>query len=435
MLRNGVKALLLAGALALVTMAGNAGSAAAAPPLGSVAPSAVGPVAIAAAFNPSTQSHEGACARETTRVAGAVGDYASNGVLSAFARLIGVGGSGAALVKTMDRRLVVGRVAHAVVTGNHGCDGHGDWFAVGPRTLYAGERAGVKVSSKLRKRLCLSSRRRCRRIVVRAHVVFPINCWNPNVGRIGVALYVHRRKHRPKPKRHVKPAHEHKAPAPEPAPAPNPATPPPAPTSSPAPAQTPAPTPVADPAATATQLSCSEGASVVVTISNGASATASATFTVDGVSHGPIAPGGSEKLTIPLASPGATATVTVTSGSSTLISGKSFANECIAKPFAKATLIEACGEKQAFAFAEYEVEVGNESTATWPATVTLKWIGTEGEPGSTESHEYGPFAAGGSKSFVVIAGFPLSFETGQMFAATSEGKPIAVEEEGSFLGC
>lgn len=167
-----------------------------------IAVTALAPPAGAEGFNPATQSHEGACARETTVVRAAVRDYEGNGVLSYFANLISVHPererrahvAQSALLKAMGRRLVVGSVERKVVTENHGCDGEGHWFPVGLRTLSRGEEVGVKVSRKLRLRLCLKRNRGCRQIVVKAAVVFPINCWNPNMGRVNVVLYVERRR-------------------------------------------------------------------------------------------------------------------------------------------------------------------------------------------------------------------------------------------------
>ncbi len=167
--------------------------------------------ASANAFNPATQSHWGACARETDRVALAVRDYAANGVAVDFARLVGLHGSGAAAVRQLRRSLVVGSVESGVVTQNHGCDGTGDWFAVGPRALERGEQVGVRLSQALRRRACVRSHLGCRPITVDAHVVFPTNCWNPNMGAVRVVVYVHRRhppRPKPKPKRKPKPRNE-----------------------------------------------------------------------------------------------------------------------------------------------------------------------------------------------------------------------------------
>ncbi|MHB1538836.1 MAG: hypothetical protein ACYCUM_08525 [Solirubrobacteraceae bacterium] len=451
MLRKRLIALVLAGVTVHAAVSLAWAPAAGAAPLSSAAPSPIALAAGANAFNPGTQSHEGACARETTRVAQAVHDYARNGVLSDFARLVGASAPAGALARTMDARLVVGSVAHAVVTANHGCDGAGDWFAVGPRTLTAGERAGIAVAPKLRRLLCLRSRRRCRRIVVEASTVFPVNCWNPNVGRVDVALYVHRRKRRPK--RRVEPVREGGKPKSKPkrrstpptpaplTPAPLPSTP--APVSRPAPTPTPTPTPIptptADPAASAAQLSCSEGASVVVTLSNGASATASATFVVDGANHGPIAAGGSEQVRIPVSSPGAKVVVTVTSSSKTLIARETFTNGCVAKPFAKATLVQGCvtTEPTGESLNEYEIELLNEAGATWPATFELEWTAGKGR---VEAKEYGPLAAGESEKVEIDLGAQLSKteppELVSTIVVTSGARTIFSRGAGEvFFGC
>src|ERR1700739_4255308 len=82
--------------------------------------------ASAQSFDPATQSHEGACARETTNVAQAVHDYAANGVLADFAGLVGIHGSARSVEAQMRGQLVVAGVSGQVVTANHGCDGDGD---------------------------------------------------------------------------------------------------------------------------------------------------------------------------------------------------------------------------------------------------------------------------------------------------------------------
>jgi hypothetical protein len=347
-----------------------------------VALAALATPAAAQAYNPATQSHWGACSRQTTNVSEAVRDYAANGVLADFARLVGIPGSGRVLVGRMGRQLVVARVQHTVVTANHGCDGAGDWFAVGPRTLKASEQVGVRVPPKLRSRLCVRAHRGCRRIVLKESVVFPITCWNPNMGSVSVVLYVHRRK----PKRHVKPAKEKALP---PAPPAKPTPPPPSP---PAP-----PAPVADPAATVAQQSCVEGAGVVVTLSDGATATASASFVVNGTTYGPVEPGKSQQVTIPLASPGTEVSLTVTSGSTTLISGESFKNSCVAKPSAT-VLSDQCKFEEDMVFAEAKIELSNAATATLPAAFEVEWT----SPAETlETKEYGPLAPGGTETITL----------------------------------
>jgi hypothetical protein len=337
----------------------------------------------AQAFSPATQSHEGACARETTNVAQAVHDYVANGVLADFAHLVGLHGSPRALEHAMRTQLVVARIQRRVVTANHGCDGEGHWFAVGPRTLHAGEQAGVRVPAKLRARLCLRSHRDCRRIVLKESVVFPITCWNPNFGHVDVVLYVRK----PKSRHHVQAAKEQAPPAPAPAPTPPPVD------------VLPTATPVADPSATAVQAACSAGAGVVVTLSNGASATASASFVVNEATHGPIAAGQSEELKFPLA-PGEHLTVTVVSGSTTLIPAETFTNGCVAKPFASAELKAQCVEGQYF---EYEIKLGNEAAATLPASFKVEWDGPEQK---LDSQEFASVAPGQTETLKILVGFP-----------------------------
>lgn len=255
------------------------------------------------------------------------------------------------------------------MTANHGCDGEGHWFPVGPRTLNAGEQVGIAVPVKLRSRLCLASHRGCRRIVVKEATVFPITCWNPNFGRVSVVLYVHRRK--PKPKRHVKPAKERAKPKPvTPAPAPPPA--PPAPL-------------VADPTASATQASCGE---VSVTLTNAASATAPASFSVDGKSYGPLEPGKSETVTIPLTA-GTLTTVQVTSGSSTLVD-QNFSYTCKAEPQARVTS-EQCHYSQEGAVVEVTVELLDAATATLPTSpFQIEWTNESEEEKTAEYRSLAP---------------------------------------------
>lgn len=380
----------------------------------SVAILVLAPAAGAQAFDPATQSHEGACARETTSVAQAVHDYVANGVLADFAHLVGLHGSPHALESAMRAQLVVARIQHRVVTANHGCDGEGHWFAVGPRTLHIGEQAGVRVPAKLRARLCLRSHRDCRRIVVNESVVFPITCWNPNFGQVSVVLYVHRRK----PRHHLRPVKERAPPAPAPAP--------------------PAPILIADPSATASQIACSAGSEagdVVVRLSNGASATASASFVVDGGSHGPIAAGQSEEVKIPLAS-GEQVTITVVSGSTTLIPAETFTNGCVAKPFAKFVReVESCQEKQEFLYHEYEIEFGNEASATLPATIKVEWS----KEGTMESKEFPSLSPGTTEALTLLVGSP-PFKQGEEppeygeIIVTSGGVTL-LHEERLRIGC
>lgn len=345
-----------------------------------VAVASLASVASAEAFNPKTQSHWGACSRTTTNVKQAVRDFAANGVLADFAHLIDIYPPPSRLEKTMDRRLVVGRVHQKVVTANHGCDGEGEWFAVGPRTLNKGEKVGVKVSRKLRSKLCLKGHSGCRRIVLKVAVVFPINCWNPNMGPVKVALYVHRHKKK-KPKHKVQPAKEEVAPTPEPEPEPEP--------------EPPAPTP--DPAATAAQQTCGEGGGVVVTLSNGTSATASASFLLNETGHGPIAPGASEQVTIALGY-GESKTITVKSGETVLIDAKSFTNACgVAKPAARASVVSACYSRESESGSGeeygglYKFELANIQGATLAASFKIEW---SGQNGKVEVEEFGPLAPG-----------------------------------------
>jgi hypothetical protein len=139
-------------------------------------------------------------------------------------------------------------------------------------------------------------------------------------------------------------------PTPTPTPTPTPPTPPPAPTppaptppapTPPTPTPPTPPTPTADPAASAsfscTDGSASYGGTVGVVLSNDATATADATFVVNGTSYGPVAPGASQTVTIPVAL-GDTTMVTVTSGGTTLLPAQPFTNTCV-DPSASSSLV------------------------------------------------------------------------------------------------
>lgn len=374
------------------------------------------PAAAADAFNPATQSHPGACSQETTSVTHAVHDYAENGVLSAFAGLVGIHGSTGVVMRRLDSELVLGVVSRRVITENHGCEGVGNWFSVGPRTLNVGERVGVRVPAKLRARLCSHPGHRCKRITFDAHVVFPTNCWNPNFGGVRVAIYVHKPKVVPKS---YKKRRSPKRTVPVP-----PATPP----STPTPV-TPVATPTPVPSAT-DALQCSAGG-VVVTLSNAASATASASFTVNGKSYGPLAAGASETVTVPVA-PGSSAALVVSSGGSTLIESR-VTNSCSADPKVE-ILPAACVVNQAAASveAEIEVELENAPEATLPAYFEIEWPNITGYNETNEEYEYtieskrvGPLAPGAKETVTI------KFETFSELSAvevTSEGKQVAREE-------
>lgn len=334
----------------------------------------------------------------------AVDDYAANGVLTDFAHLVGFHGSVKALTKQMRKRLVVAPVLSKVVTANHGCNGEGEWFAVGPRTLNRGELVGVKVPAKLRAHLCGRLRHKgCKRVVLSAKTVFPITCWNPNMGSVKVVLYIHRKKKR-KSKHHVKPKKEEAAPTPEEKPAPEK----PVPSLPEAVVTTPAP-------AAAAVLQCGEGGYVSVTLSNASSATADASFLVNGTSHGPFAPGGSESAKLPLA-PGESLTLTVISGSQTLIAAQQITNTCKAEPTVSFKPL-VCreeeseyeyepGQKESFPTGEAEVTVvlSNSAGATLPASFLVEWTkpATELEGPKATSESYGPLAPGESKELMLI---------------------------------
>lgn len=394
-------------------------------------------------FNPFTQSHYGACARETLAVPQAVHDFALNGVADQLARLTGVHGGRHPLVKQLRMQMVVGTVVRETMTGNHGCNGLGVWFPVGLRKMNKGEHVGVVLPEKLRRRVCLHRNGHCKRIVLGKHVVFPTNCWNPNIGRVQVAVYIHKRRrhhhhHKRKPKRKVA-AQKEEAPPPSPTPTPTPPAPAP-----PAPAPV-APTPTPAPSATAV-LSC-KAAAVIVTLSNASSATAGASFTVDGTSHGPIAAGQSETVEVKL-TPGEKLALQVMSGTTTLIA-EQVVNACKAEPSATvepavclAEEREYEGTKYTFPLGEAEVTIllRNGASGGLPASFTIEWTPPEGgefftspEPPETTSGEYGPLAPGESKEVTIKIESALGltpvkvFSGGQLIA--EEAFPPSKEEE------
>lgn len=409
-------------------------------------------------YNPASQSHWGACSRTTTNVAQAVGDLQANGVLAQYAQLIGVHASAAQLPAQMRKQLTVVPVARPVTTANHGCTDTGLVFGVGPRVLSRGESVGVKLPASVRAHMCTGSHSDCRRTVVTLHIVFPTNCWNLNTGTIPVVVYVHRPKPKPKPTPKPKPK-------PKPTTSAATAIAQPSATTalscsaggvvvtlSNAAAATAsadyevngkaygplAPgqqlqvtiavspgdsavvtvsangttlishrsisntcaTPTPQPAATAT-MSCSAGG-VVVTLSNGASATADASFDVNGASYGPLAPGASQAVTLPL-SFGATVQVTVSSGTATLISDQSFTDVCAALPQRSVALYCTYGEESEVvpanqldgpSYGTLVVVLGDAPGATLPASFTVTVTGnTVAGFGPTT---LGPIAPGGS---------------------------------------
>lgn len=376
---------------------------------------------VASAFDPATQSHRGACAQETVRTGHAVRDYRANGVLADFAHLVGIRGSEQKIVRRMRSQLVLGRVARRTVTANHGCDGSGDWFSVGSRTLHAKALVALRIHGKRRHRLCGHAGKDCKRIVKTARVVFPVNCWNPNMGKVRVVLYVRRvgrhkaKRHKTrKPVRHVAAQQEEAPPTPAPTP----------------PTLAPTPPPTAMPSANATAQGCTEGGGVSVTLSNAASATASASFTVNGTAYGPITPGGSATVTIPI-SPEQSTTVTVISGETVLIDHEAFTDGCYARPAAAARFI-GCGREgseEAF-FGEVEVSLANEAGAGLPASFLLEWSyeGTEAPPAEIE--EYGPLAPGSSEHLIKHLEFLGFLEASPTLRITSGGKTLLTQKFG-----
>jgi hypothetical protein len=306
--------------------------------------------ASASAFNPATQSHRGACAQATDNVSQAVGNWQANGVVGPFAGMLGL----APTAQDLNKWLVIGVVKSETVTANNGCDGFGSFFDVGGRTLFAGEHVGVKVPANLRKRVCAHPGGGCQPVTILASVVFPTNCWNLNTGAVLVTIYVH-----PKPKPKPKPK-------------------------------------IPKPSVTAS-FSCSIGG-VVLRLSNGSNATASASFTVNGIHYSALRPGHVRYLTIHVAN-GDTLTVTVSSGKQTLINRRNFTNSCVGPPVPQpsATATLDCSVAPAGGVV---VTLTNSPTATGPASFTVN--GTA----------YGPIAPGANQHVTIPA------NTGAMVTVT-----------------
>jgi hypothetical protein len=309
----------------------------------------------ASAFNPATQSHLGACAVSTDNIPLAVSNLQANDVLAPVAAALGL----APTVNDLKKWLVIGVVKHLTVTDNHGCDGFGGFFGVGGRTLFGGEHVGVRVPANLRKRACIHPGGNCVPITIVASVVLPTNCWNINTGPVVVTIYVHPK---PKPK-------------------------------------------VAKPSATAS-FSCSAGGVIVVRLSNARNATASASFTINGIHYGALKPGHSETLTFYGGGNGASTTVTVRSGKRVLIDRKRFTNSCVGPPVPKPTAQAALD--CSVANGQIVVTLTNATTATGPATFNVNGV------------NYGPVAPG--KSLQV----PISVSRGSSatITVTSGGKTL-----------
>ncbi|MGH2861405.1 MAG: hypothetical protein ACRDLT_07845, partial [Solirubrobacteraceae bacterium] len=200
-----------------------------------------------------------------------------------------------------------------------------------------------------------------------------------------------------------------------------PASPPVAPTSPPVAPTSPPVAPTSAPMATAA-LSCQAGG-VIVTLSNGAAATAVASFDVNGTTYGPLNPGATETVTVPVSS-GATGKLTVTSGTSTLINGASYIDSCAAH--AGATFVGLfC--TPTFGEAEFPpgggvlvVQLMNAADATLPASFTVSATGstTAGYGPAT----IGPLAAGGSQTLLIPVDASGNTIT---LSVTSGGVPVA----------
>jgi hypothetical protein len=389
-------------------------------------------------YDPATQSHPGACSQDTLNIAQAVADLNANGVLGHYASIVGVHATGSALVTQMRATLMVLHVASQTVTANHGCTTDGVIFPVGPRTLTRGETVAVAMPERVRAKLCPGPARDCRREVLKVHTVFPTNCWNLNQGTVGVVIYVHKPRHKTRARvRLARPsarlttacgignggsaevtlsngagasakamfvvngktygplAAGHSLTV--------------AVALSPsgytlirvsaagellvsqrlAADTCPAPAPTASAA-----LSCSAGG-VVVTLANAPGATADATFEVNGTSYGPLAPGASQTVTVPV-TPGTTAVLTVTSAAQTLLNA-SYTSSCSAAPSASA--VAACSTVDPQGGGTIAVTLTNGAEATLPASFTVTATGNTSSGYGPQS--IGPLAPGASETILI----------------------------------
>lgn len=435
-------------------------------------------------YDPATQSHPGACSQNTLNVAQAVNDLSANGILGQYAVLVGVHATGSALSAQMRKTLVVLRVAKSTVTANHGCTTDGMIFSVGPRTLTAGETVGVGLPGSIRSKLCTGSTAGCERKVLTEHTVFPTNCWNLDQGSVQVVVYLHRPpvKPKPKPKPKHKPTTKAKVKLARPSAqvastcgvnGPGYATV----TLSNGAAATaaavfdvagksygpvaagksltvtvglqssgstllqvssggdvlvnqsvpsdPCPSAPASAPSASAALSCTAGG-VIVTLSNGAAATAAASFEVNGTTYGPLNPGGSETVTVPVG-PGTTGKLTVTSGSSTLLNA-SYSNTCSAGPAAAFVgVFCGAGGEDGTAGGVLVVQLSNAADATLPASFTVTATGT-----TTAGYgptTIGPLAAGASDTVLI----PVDASGNTITATVSSGGTQLVSQ--TLSGC
>lgn len=306
--------------------------------------------AAVAASGEAAHAPRSACARETSNVAQAVDDFSRDGALSEVAHLLGMSGSRRGLEAKLARSLVVGLVQRPALTSGHRCDRSGRLHSGGRSKLHAGEQVGLSLSEGLRRRVCATASG-CEPIAVTAHVVFPIDGWDPNIGSVRVTVYVRaaaptERRPRVEPEPLDVPA--------SPLPGVSPTAPPSLPEeSTPVPPKeeesAPPPPLIPDPSAKA-GIQC-ESAAVAVVISNEPQASANASFLVNGTSYGPLAPGAKETVTFPLAL-GESLGLTVTSGSETLIANRQIVNDCWPPPKQGEATYLALGDSLAFGYTD-----------------------------------------------------------------------------------
>jgi hypothetical protein len=151
------------------------------------------------------QDHQGACARSTTSINKGVGDLQFNGVLGSFADSFGIHGVDGAIQKRMNSQLVVGEVVTATVTDNEGCDGAGNTFGAGKRTLRKDEQVVVRSPARFGSSVCQHRSKQCRAVTITVKVALPASCWNRNKGTIKVRIWIKKSHHGKKPTKKVRP--------------------------------------------------------------------------------------------------------------------------------------------------------------------------------------------------------------------------------------
>jgi hypothetical protein len=133
-----------------------------------------------------------------------------------------------------------------------------------------------------------------------------------------------------------------------------------------------------------------------VTLSNAATAAADASFEVNGTSYGPLAPGASQAVTVSIA-PGTVGTLTVTSGSTTILSGAAYTNSCSAD--ASALVTAACAVNLAGGGGTIAVQLSNGASAALSASFSVTATGNATSGFGPQT--VGPLNPGGTQTLLI----------------------------------